>query len=36
MQTHTAEIDGIKLHYVIAGDGPAVVLLHGYAETSMM
>jgi pimeloyl-ACP methyl ester carboxylesterase len=36
MQTHTAEIDGIQLHYAIAGNGPAVVLLHGYAETSMM
>jgi pimeloyl-ACP methyl ester carboxylesterase len=34
--SHTAEIDGIKLHYLTAGHGPAVVLLHGYAETALM
>jgi len=33
---HTAEIDGVKLHYMTAGRGPAVILLHGYAETSLM
>jgi len=32
----TAEVDGIQLHYLTAGTGPAVVLLHGYAETSRM
>jgi pimeloyl-ACP methyl ester carboxylesterase len=31
-----AEIEGIKLHYMTAGHGPAVILLHGYAETSRM
>jgi len=31
-----AEIDGVKLHYTTAGRGPAVILLHGYAETSLM
>jgi pimeloyl-ACP methyl ester carboxylesterase len=36
MQTHITEIDGIKIHYITAGAGPAVVLLHGYAETSLM
>jgi pimeloyl-ACP methyl ester carboxylesterase len=30
------EIDGIKIHYLTAGHGPAVILLHGYAETSRM
>jgi pimeloyl-ACP methyl ester carboxylesterase len=30
------EIDGIKLHYLTAGHGPALVLLHGYAETALM
>jgi pimeloyl-ACP methyl ester carboxylesterase len=34
--SHTAEIDGLKLHYLTAGHGAAVVLLHGYAETSLM
>src|SRR6267378_1736573 len=27
-------VDGLKLHYLMAGHGPAVVLLHGYAERS--
>ena len=31
-----AEVDGLKLHYLMAGHGPAVILLHGYAETSRM
>jgi pimeloyl-ACP methyl ester carboxylesterase len=31
-----AEVDGLKLHYLTAGRGPAVILLHGYAETSRM
>jgi pimeloyl-ACP methyl ester carboxylesterase len=29
-------IDGAKLHYMTAGHGPALILLHGYAETSLM
>jgi pimeloyl-ACP methyl ester carboxylesterase len=32
----TLEVNGVKLHYWIAGKGPAVILLHGYAETSRM
>jgi len=32
----TAAIDGMQLHYTTAGQGPAVILLHGYAETSRM
>jgi len=31
-----AEIDGLRIHYLVAGRGPAVILLHGYAETSLM
>jgi pimeloyl-ACP methyl ester carboxylesterase len=27
---------GVKLHYLTAGQGPTVILLHGYAETSRM
>jgi pimeloyl-ACP methyl ester carboxylesterase len=31
-----AEVEGIKLHYLTAGNGPAVMLLHGYTQTSRM
>ena len=31
-----AEVDGVRLQYLTAGKGPAVILLHGYAETSRM
>jgi len=31
-----AEVNGIKLHYLIAGKGDPVLLLHGYAQTSHM
>ena len=31
-----AEVEGVKLHYMTAGHGPALILLHGYAETSLM
>src|SRR6266403_3884775 len=34
--SRTAEIDGQQLHYLFAGHGPAVLLLHGFAETSRM
>src|SRR5258708_29320650 len=34
--SRTSEIDGVKLHYLTAGHGPALILLHGYAETSLM
>jgi pimeloyl-ACP methyl ester carboxylesterase len=34
--SRTAEIDGLKLHYFTAGKGPPLILLHGYAETSLM
>ena len=27
---------GVKIHYLSAGKGPALILLHGYAETSRM
>ena len=32
----TANVDGVQFHYMTAGKGPAVVLIHGYAETSLM
>ena len=31
-----AEVNGIRLHYLIAGQGDPVLLLHGYAQTSHM
>jgi pimeloyl-ACP methyl ester carboxylesterase len=34
--SRTAEIDGVELHYLGAGHGPPLILLHGYAETSLM
>ncbi len=35
-QSQFAEVNGIKLHYLTAGQGDPVVLLHGFAETSHM
>src|SRR5258707_1249674 len=34
--SRTAENDGVRLHYLTAGRGPSLILLHGYAETSLM
>jgi pimeloyl-ACP methyl ester carboxylesterase len=34
--SRAARIDGAKLHYLTAGQGDTVILLHGYAETSRM
>jgi pimeloyl-ACP methyl ester carboxylesterase len=31
-----ADVGGVKLHYLMAGKGPAVILLHGYTQTSRM
>ena len=31
-----AEVDGVRLHYRIAGSGSAIVLIHGYAQTGTM
>lgn len=31
-----AKIDNVQLHYLTAGKGSAVILLHGFAETSRM
>jgi len=36
IQSRFAEADGVRLHYLTAGDGPAVILLHGYAQNSLM
>jgi pimeloyl-ACP methyl ester carboxylesterase len=34
--SRTAEVGGVKLHYLTAGHGAPLILLHGYAETSLM
>ena len=34
--SRTATIDGVRLHYLTAGHGTPLILLHGYAETSLM
>ncbi len=31
-----SQVAGVKLHYLMAGHGPAVLLLHGYTQTSRM
>ncbi|MCI0365581.1 MAG: alpha/beta hydrolase [Phycisphaerales bacterium] len=33
---HFAEVNGVRLHYLIGGKGRPVVLLHGYAQTGRM
>src|ERR1700693_3931316 len=35
-QSKFAEVNGVRLHYLVSGKGDPVVLLHGYAETSHM
>ena len=34
--SRTAEVDGVTFHYLTAGQGAPLLLLHGYAETSLM
>lgn len=34
--TANAEVNGVKLHYRIAGKGEAIVLLHGFSENGAM
>src|SRR3989475_11202422 len=35
-QSRFADVNGIRIHYLISGKGDPIVLLHGYAETSHM
>src|SRR5260370_2939280 len=32
--SRTAEVEGVKLHYLTAGHGTPLILVHGYAENS--
>jgi pimeloyl-ACP methyl ester carboxylesterase len=34
--SRTAKVDGANMHYLTAGHGTTLILLHGYAETSLM
>ena len=34
--SHKVMVESVKLHYLTAGHGPAVILLHGYTQTSRM
>jgi pimeloyl-ACP methyl ester carboxylesterase len=36
VQSRFADVNGTRLHYLAAGHGPAVILLHGFGETSHM
>jgi pimeloyl-ACP methyl ester carboxylesterase len=36
IEARTAQVDGVQLHYLTAGHGEALILIHGYAETSRM
>ncbi len=36
MESRFGEVNGVKIHYLISGKGEAVILLHGYAQTSHM
>ena len=35
-ESRVAKIEGKRLHYLAAGQGPALILLHGYTQTSRM
>jgi pimeloyl-ACP methyl ester carboxylesterase len=35
-QSRFADVNGVRMHYLIAGKGDAIVLVHGYAQTSRM
>jgi pimeloyl-ACP methyl ester carboxylesterase len=36
IEDHFADVNGVRLHYLVAGEGDPVLLLHGYAENSHM
>src|SRR5260370_20105891 len=36
ISSRTADIEGVKFHYLTAGHRPPLILMHGYAETSLM
>ena len=36
IESRFAEANGLKMHYLVAGKGKPVILMHGYAQTSHM
>jgi pimeloyl-ACP methyl ester carboxylesterase len=36
VESRFAKVSGVRMHYLVAGKGDPIVLLHGYAETSHM
>jgi len=36
MESRFADVNGVRLHYLIAGEGDPIILLHGYAQNSHM
>src|SRR5262249_53592062 len=36
IESRFAQIHGAKIHYLKAGHGPTVILIHGYTQTSRM
>jgi pimeloyl-ACP methyl ester carboxylesterase len=36
IQSRFADANGVKIHYLVAGKGEPVILLHGFAQTSLM
>lgn len=36
VESRFTEVNGIRMHYLVAGEGEPVVLLHGFAQTSHM
>ena len=36
IQSRHAEANGVRLHYLVAGKGEPIILLHGYAQNSHM
>jgi pimeloyl-ACP methyl ester carboxylesterase len=36
IESRFADVEGLRLHYLTAGKGPVVILLHGYTQTGRM
>ena len=36
IESRFATVNGVRLHYLVAGKGEPMILLHGYAQNSHM